>query len=215
MSLKKYIAEFIGTFFLVLTICMIAFSKVSADLQPLAIGMMLTALIYAKGHISGALFNPAISFALLLRGKMTIKESVIYAIVQILGAVAAAFVTGVLISGRPPMTPFVSSPQFFAVVPALLSEILGTFILAWVILNVATSKALEGNEFYGIAIGFAVSGLIYTLGSVSFSVFNPAVAIGLCIAQLSNWANLWIYIVGTLIGGALAAVVYRFLNKEE
>ena len=129
MSLKKYTAEFIGTFFLVLTICMITFSKVSADIQPIAIGLMLTALIYSKGFISGAQFNPAISLAFLLRGRMTIKEASIYTITHFAAAFAAALMTGVLISGKPPVAPLMAAPQFFSMIPAILAEIMGTFLL--------------------------------------------------------------------------------------
>ena len=100
-------------------------------------------------------------------------------------------------------------------IPALLAEFIGTFALSLVILNVATSKTLEGNNFYGLAIGTTVIGLIYTFGSVSGSVFNPAVAVGLAVAQIGNWGNLWIYLVANFGGAALAALSYRFVNKDE
>ncbi len=215
MSLKKYTAEFIGTFFLVLTICMITFSKVSADIQPIAIGLMLTALIYSKGFISGAQFNPAISLAFLLRGRMTIKEASIYTITHFAAAFAAALMTGVLISGKPPVAPLMAAPQFFSMIPAILAEIMGTFLLGLVIMNVATSKSLEGNSFYGMAIGFTVTGLIFTFGSVTGSCLNPAVALASCITKLSSWNNLWIYIVGDLAGGALSAIVWKYINADE
>ena len=215
MSVKRYIAEFIGTFFLVLSICMTTFSKVSADLQPLAIGAMLIAMIYAVGHISGAHFNPAITLAFLLRGKIEVKDAGFYALAQILGGVAAALITSVLVSAKPPLAPFVLPPQYFSMIPALISELIGTFALAWVILNVASAKALEGNSFYGIAIGFVVMALIYTLGSVSSGIFNPAVAISTCVIQLNNWNALWIYLVGTFGGATLAALLFRFVNQDE
>ncbi len=215
MSFKRYIAEFIGTFFLLLTICMVAYSKVSADLQPMAVGAILIAMIYAAGHISGAHFNPAVTLAFLLRGRIDIKNASFYIVAQILGGIAAAFLTGVLISAKPPTTPIILPPQYFSMIPALMSEIVGTFALVWVILNVATTKALEGNSFYGIAIGLTVTGLIYTLGSVSGSVFNPAVAIATCIVQFSSWGNLWIYFVGNLVGAALAAIVFKFVSQDE
>ena len=79
----------------------------------------------------------------------------------------------------------------------------------------ATSKTIEGNNFYGLAIGTTVTGLIYTFGSVSGSVINPAVAVALCVAQISNWSNLWLYVVSAFVGAALAALAYRFINQEE
>ena len=215
MSLKKYIVEFIGTFFLVLTICMTSYSKVSADLQPLAVGSMLMVLIYSMGYLSGAQFNPAISLAIYLRGRINLKEMGFYWIAQILGAVAAAMMTAVLISAKPPVGLIASTPQFFSMVPALIAEVLGSFALTWVILTVATSKALDGNNFYGLAIGFTVTALMYTLGSVSGSAFNPVVAIATCIAHLSSWNNLWIYIVGGLGGAVLATMAYKYISGDE
>ncbi len=215
MNFRKLVAEFIGTFFLTLTICMTSYAKVSADLQPLAIGVVLTGLIYAGGYISGAIFNPAVTVAIWLRGRLILKEAVGYMAAQFLGGVAAALLTMVLTSAKPIAFPISSPPQYFALMPAVVAEILGTFALCWVILNVATSKSTENNSFYGIAIGFTVAGLIYTLGSVSGSVFNPAVAIALNIAQLSNWVNIWIYFVGGFGGAVLASYVYKFVNIEE
>ena len=215
MSLKKYIVEFIGTFFLVLTICMTSYSKVSADLQPLAVGSMLMVLIYSMGYLSGAQFNPAISLAIYLRGRINLKEMGFYWIAQILGAVAAAMMTAVLISAKPPVGLIASTPQFFSMVPALIAEVLGSFALTWVILTVATSKALDGNNFYGLAIGFTVTALMYTLGSVSGSAFNPVVAIATCIAHLSTWNNLWIYMVGGLGGAALATMAFKYISGDE
>ena len=215
MSLKKYIVEFIGTFFLVLTICMTSYSKVSADLQPLAVGSMLMVLIYSMGYLSGAQFNPAISLAIYLRGRINLKEMGFYWIAQILGAVAAAMMTAVLISAKPPVGLIASTPQFFSMVPALIAEVLGSFALTWVILTVATSKALDGNNFYGLAIGFTVTALMYTLGSVSGSAFNPVVAIASCIAHLSAWNNLWIYMVGGLGGAVLGTMTFKYISGDE
>ena len=215
MSLKKYIVEFIGTFFLVLTICMTTYSKVSADLQPIAVGSMLMVLIYSMGYLSGAQFNPAISLAIYLRGRINLKEMGFYWLAQIIGAIAAAMMTAVLISAKPPVGLIASTPQFFSMVPALIAEVLGSFALTWVILTVATSKALDGNNFYGLAIGFTVTALMYTLGSVSGSAFNPAVAIATCVAHLSSWNNLWIYMVGGLGGAVLATMAYKYISGDE
>ena len=215
MNFRRYIAEFIGTFFLMLAVSMTSFAKVSADLQPLAIGATLIGLIYALGHISGAHFNPAVSLAIFLRGRATVKDTGLYIVAQVLGAVLAALASLFLISGKPPVALIVSLPQFFGVGQALVAEVLGTFALVFVILNVATAKALEGNNFYGLSIGLVLSGLVYTLGSVSGSYFNPAIFIATCVAQLSNWNLLWIYLVGGFGGGALAAMAFKFMRLED
>jgi aquaporin Z len=215
MNLRRLSAEFIGTFALVLVICMTTYAKVSADLQPVAIGLLLMGMIYANGYMSAAIFNPAVTLAFWLRGRMETKDALAYIVVQFAAGAAAAALTMFLTSAKPIIQPLAAPPQYFAIMPALLAEIVGTFLMCWVILNVATSKTLEGNNFYGLAIGTTVTGLIYTLGNVSGSVFNPAVAIGVDVAQIGNWSNIWIYMVGTFGGAALAALAFRFINKEE
>ncbi len=214
MAYKKYLAEFIGTFFLLITICMTTFAKVSSDLQPLSIGLVLVGLIYALGHISGAQFNPAITVSLFLRGKMTAKDSIFYILAQFAASVAAAYATMMLISAKPPVPPFAAAPQYFAMGQAISAEILGTFALAYIILNIATAKNLEGNNFYGVGIGLAFTGLMYTFSSVSGGFFNPATAIALCVSGISSWSTLWFYFVGCFGGAILAALVFRFFGEE-
>ena len=214
MSLKKYIVEFIGTFFLVLTYCMAIFGKVSADLQPVAVGTILMGLTYSMGYFSGGQFNPAISLAVFLRGKITLKEMGFYIAAQFIGSGVAAVTTAVLIAAKPTVAPMVT-PQYFSMGSALLAEVLGSFALVWVVLNVATSKSLEGNNFYGLAIGFTVTGLMFTLGSVSGSAFNPAIAVASGIAHLSSWNTLWIYLLGGFGGAALATMAYRYVMYDE
>jgi aquaporin Z len=215
MNLRRLSAEFIGTFFLVLVVCMSTYSKVSADLQPIAIGLMLIGLIYANGYMSAAIFNPAVTLAFWLRGRIETKDALAYVVVQFIAGIAAASLTLALTMAKPIVQPIAAPPQYFALIPAILAEVVGTFLMCWVILNVATSKTIEGNSFYGLAIGSTVAGLIYTLGSVSGSVFNPAVAIALDVAHIGNWANLWIYLVGSFGGAAVAALAYRFINRDE
>jgi aquaporin Z len=215
MNLRRLSAEFIGTFFLVLVVCMSTYSKVSADLQPLAIGLMLIGLIYANGYMSAAMFNPAVTLAFWLRGRIETKDALAYVVVQFIAGIAAASLTLALTMAKPIVQPIAAPPQYFALIPAILAEVVGTFLMCWVILNVATSKTIEGNSFYGLAIGSTVAGLIYTLGSVSGSVFNPAVAVALDVAQIGNWANLWIFLIGSFGGAAIAALAYRFINRDE
>ena len=97
----------------------------------------------------------------------------------------------------------------------IVAELLGTFALAFVILNVATAKGTSGNSFYGLAIGGAVLAMAYTVGQFSGGAFNPAVAAGLCIAKVMCWQNIWIYLVGSLAGGALAATAFSFINPDD
>ena len=217
MNYKKYIAEFIGTFFLVLVISMITLTKVQSDLQPIAIGFTLMVMIFAAGHISGAHFNPAVSLAFFLRSKLTGMEFLFYAVAQVAGGIAAAVSATLLVSAklRQIPLPFGDSPVFFGIGQAFAAEIIGAFALVWVVLNVATSKALDGNNFYGLAIGFTQAAMMYTFSGVSGGFFNPAIAAGLSAIQLINYQNIWIYLIASPIGAALAAYAFKFLSAED
>ncbi len=201
--MRKYTTEFIGTFFLVLTIGMTG--------NPLAIGAALMVMIYAGGHISGAHYNPAVTLAVLIRGKISASDAMIYMGSQLAGAVAAAFVIMIY---RP--APEVSI-QVLDTTKALLSEVLGTFALAYVVLNVATARtnAQPTNSFYGLAIGFTVLAMAYSFGEFSGGAFNPAVAIGASVMKAFDWSNIWIYLVGCFGGAILAALVFKMNNADD
>jgi len=213
--MKKLLYEFIGTFFLVFTIgCTVASGSV---LAALAIGSVLMIMVYAGGHLSGAHYNPAVSLAIFLRGKLGMNEMLSYMGTQVigglLGAIAAYMITGNSASCLHTPGAGVGAGA------ALLAEILGTFALCYVVLNVATTKANNGNSFYGLAIGFTVFAMAVGLGPVSGGAFNPAVGIGrnLCNTLMcggDSIGNIWIYIVGPLVGGALAAFVWNYCNNK-
>ena len=141
--MNKYFAEFVGTFFLVLTIGCTVIGHGAGPLAPLAIGSALMVMIFAGGHISGGHFNPAVTLGVWLRGKCKAKDVAPYMIFQIAGAVLAAFVVKFLKVGG------AVAPLHPATVPALLAEFLFTFALVYVVLNVATAKDTSGNSFYG------------------------------------------------------------------
>ncbi len=199
--MKKYITEFIGAFFLVLTIGLTG--------NPLAIGAALMVMIYAGGHISGAHYNPAVTLAVLIRGRVSMKDAMVYMICQLLGAVAAALVVGVF--KELPGT----AVQSLNVTKALLAEVLGTFALAYVVLNVATAKANAGNSYYGLAIGFTVLAMAFCFGDYSGGAFNPAVAVGASVMKGFEWTNIWIYLVGCFGGALLAALVFNMNNSDD
>jgi aquaporin Z len=215
MNLRKLTVEFIGTFFFVLTICLTAYSAVPDYSRPLAIGSVLVGMIYAGGYISGAMFNPAITLAFFLRNKIDLKETAFYIGTQFLGGVAAAGVVLFLTSANPAAKPLVTPPQYFGIFQTLCAELIGSFGLAWVIMNLASTKNESANHFYGLAIGMTVTGLVYTLSAVSSGVFNPAVEIAINIARLGNWSNAWIYLVGSFVGAASAGFAFKFMNPEE
>ncbi len=205
--MNRYVTELIGTFFLVFTIGMTV--TAGSAMAPLAIGSALMVMIYMGGHISGAHYNPAVSIAVYLRGAMEKGDVFPYIAAQILGAWLAASAVQ-LITGET----FAPAPGAgYGVVEVLLAEILFTFALVLVILNVATSKATEGNSYYGLAIGFTVMTGAWAVGGVSGGAFNPAVGIGPIMVDSmmgdGSFTNVWIYIVGPVLGGLGAVPVFR------
>jgi aquaporin Z len=203
---RKLVVEFIGTFFLVFTICETA--KTADGFAPLAIGAVLMVMVYAGAHISGAHYNPAVSTAVMLRGKLLSGEWLPYVVAQLVGAVlGAAFARIVIGAGHAGPTPGVGRQ--------LLAEFLFTFALAYVVLNVATARGTDGNSFYGLAIGFTVVAGAYAVGSVSGGAFNPAVAFGAMVFGILKWSHIWIYLLANFLGGALAAYVFLYVQGAE
>jgi aquaporin Z len=203
---RKLTVEFIGTFFLMFTVGM-AIAR-AGTLAPLAIGSALMIMVFAGGHISGGHYNPAVSTAVLLRGKLSSVDYVPYVVAQGVGAVVAALVVRAL--GYMPHSPAaVASTGKMLVV-----EFLFTFALCYVVLNVATSKATENNSFYGLAIGFTVMVGAFAVGSVSGGAFNPAVALGASVLGLFTWSHYWVYIVAEIAAGAVAAGVFLLTQPD-
>ena len=204
--MKKYLTEFIGTFFLVL---IIGLSK-----NPLAIGFGLTILVYMGAHISGAHYNPAVSLAMLLRKEITISDFIKYISSQVLGASLAAYVVSIMSSNM-----IVQPDLQESVAIILLAELMFTYLLVFVILNVATHPNLEGNSFYGFAIGLTVMTGAYCVGPLSGGVFNPAVSIGPSLIDLITGNGisqhfLWYYLTAPVAGSVLAVIHFNFILKK-
>ena len=206
--MNKYIAEFIGTFFLVLTVGCTVVPGQAGVIPPLAIGASLMVMIFAGGHISGAHYNPAVTLAVFLRGKCDVKDAISYIVVQLVAGAAAAAVVLLLVGFGKPMT--------IASVPAALcAEFLFTFALAYVVLNTATVRASAGNSFFGLAIGMTVMTGAFAVGHISGGAFNPAVALGIVIMKLVNAADVWIHLLADLAGGFVAALIFKAVNPQE
>jgi aquaporin Z len=222
--MNKYLTEFIGTFFLTLTVCLTVLGKV--PLAPLAIGCSLMIMVYMGGHVSGAHYNPAVSLAVALRGKLSGADFVAYLVAQFAGAIVAALAASFILNGYQLGDGQVAE-RTFALAPgdgvtpaaALLIEGLYTFALALTVLNVATSPKTEGNSFYGLAIGFTVVVGAFAGGAISGGAFNPAVGVGPSVVHAAlakvPLPNLWIYLVGPFAGGALAAIVFKLQGSDQ
>jgi aquaporin Z len=207
--MKKYLVEFIGTFFLVLTVGMTVIEPGAGNLAPLAIGSALMIMVYAGGHVSGGHYNPAVTVAVWLRGRCSQADVPGYIGSQIAAGIVAAFVV-LGLKGDPFVT-----PADIKVFPSLVAELVGTFALAYVVLNVATAKATSGNSYYGLAIGFTVTTMAFALGGISGGAFNPAVAVGITVMHLAKASHLWIYLAANFAAGALAAFTFRFINPDD
>ncbi len=206
-DIVKYLYEFIGTFFLVLTVGMTVLNPHGSDSwAPLAIGLILAGMVYAGGHISGGHYNPAVSLAVFLRKKLSVNLLLGYWGAQFIAGTLAAW--AVIYLKGPSESPFLEPDS----IKALLAEFLFTFALCYVVLNVATARETSGNSYFGLAIGITVIAGAYAMGAVSGAAFNPAVALGISIMKLSHWANLWIYFVAGSLAAGAAALVFNFTH---
>ncbi len=219
-SIRKYIAEFIGTFVLVLFACgtaaMTGCSKTSFDtaylLTALAFGLVIVAMAYSIGNVSGCHINPAVSIAMLVSGKMSVKDFIGYVVSQFLGAIAGAGVLMAIIGTERGL----GANGLFEndILKSLIVEIILTFVFVIAILGV-TSK-VENGKVAGLVIGLTLTlvhifGIAFTGTSVNPArSFGPALFVG-----GDALANVWVFIVAPLVGGALAAVVYKALDKVE
>ena len=167
-------------------------------------------MVFAGGHVSGGHFNPAVSTAVFVRGRMTSTEWGAYMVTQVVAAIVAGLVARA-VGGHEAATPVASAGKMLVV------EFLFTFALAWVVLHVATARGTLGNSFYGLAIGFTVVAGAFAVGGISGGAFNPAIAIGAMVTGLFKWSNIWIYLIADFLGGAAAAldVPLRAAGRED
>ena len=205
--MKKYITEFIGTFFLVLAIGLTG--------TPIAIGAMLMVMVYMGGHISGAHYNPAVSIAMIIRGLLSVKEAINYILSQLSGAILAALLVNWLGGAVMEIAPNDSA----SILQILVVEAIFTFALVLVILNVATNPKTEGNSYYGLAIGLTIMAAAFAGGGISGGVYNPAVGMGPILVDAimgdgNTLSNLWYYLVGPIAGAVLATYVYKLTTDK-
>jgi aquaporin Z len=204
--MKPYLIEFIGTFFLVLTIALTG--------NPIAIGAVLIAMIYMGGYISGGHYNPAVTLGLLLSNKIKRQPALQYMLSQFLGGIAATltafYLTGTYFLARPS-----ADASYFQ---ALLVEILFTFALVSVVHHTAATKKTKDNQYYGLAIGLTVMAAAFAGGPISGGAFNPAVGFGPYLLHPSTLGQhvteLALYTVGPFLGAALASFVYRLSDQN-
>lgn len=201
----KLLTEFAGTF---VFLSAIALSGSAGALAPVAVGLTLTTMVYMGGHVSGAHYNPAVSFGLFLRRVIPLPTMLAYWLTQLVAgslAFAFAFLIGAHAGGIHPGAGVYWSS-------ALAAETLFTTALVLVVLNVAATEETAGNSYYGLAIGFTVAAGAFAVGPISGAAFNPAVGfsatLGGALFSHGGWSDLWIYLLGPLAGAAIAAAIH-------
>lgn len=216
-SVKKYVAEFIGTFVLVLFACgTAAVVGCSAEngtgylLTALSFGLVIVAMAYSIGNVSGCHINPAVSIAMLVSGKMSVKDFIGYVVAQFVGAIAGAAVLMKLVGAESGLG--ANALYNNDVVLSIIVEIILTFVFVIAILGVTSKQS--NSAVAGIVIGLTLT-LVHILGiSFTGTSVNPARSFGPAL-MLGELGNIWVFIVAPLIGGVLAAIVYKFLAPEE
>lgn len=207
--LKKFLVEFIGTFFLVLTVGCTVFSNGSGVIPAIAIGFILMVMVYAGGHVSGGHYNPAVSMAAAVRGALPWRDLVPYWLAQLIGGALAALLVTYLVA----VTPAESMPKFDTSA-LIICEFLFTFALCYVVLHTATARNNEGNSFYGLAIGATVTAGAFATAGLCYGAFNPAVATGLLTMGAAVWPVVGITILANLLAGTFAGFVYKITSND-
>lgn len=212
--MKKLVAEFTGTMMLVLLACGVAvISGVDYIGTALAFGLVIVAMAYSIGNVSGCHINPAVSLAMALTGKMTWSECLKYVIAQILGAILGSAILGLLLDSYS-MLGANALQGSVTTIAGLAVEIILTFVFVLVILGVTDKK--ENGHATGIVIGLTLTlvhlfGLPFTGTSV-----NPARSIGPALLQGGDaLKQLWIFILAPLVGAMLAALFYKYILKNK
>ncbi|MDT7759071.1 MAG: aquaporin [Mycobacterium sp.] len=209
----RYAAEAIGTFFLVFT----AGAAVGggSPLAPLAIGAVLMVMVYAGGHLSGGHYNPAVTLAVLVRGRIKLRDAAAYWMVQLGAGVLAAMAVRDILDPVELDRHATMTLSGHGLLAAFTSELLFTFALCYVMLNVATSKSHPDNSFYGLAIGFTVVAGAFAVGAISGGAFNPAVTLGAAVMDMFAWPTLWVYMVAQLLAGLAAGITFRVMSPDD
>lgn len=215
---KKAVAEFIGTLVLVLVACGVAaasgciFPEAGYISTALAFGLVIVAMAYSIGNVSGCHINPAVSIAMLVSGKMSVKDFIAYIVAQFAGALAGAGILAYFMGS----TEALGQNGLYEgdIVKSLIIEVVLTFIFVLAILGV-TSKA-ENSNVAGLVIGLSLV-LVHLIGiPFTGTSVNPARSFGPALLVGGDaLADVWVFIVAPLVGGVLAALVYKFLDSKK
>lgn len=204
--MKASLVEFVGTFVLVVVFGLTLVPPGVGPFAPLAIGLMLAAMVTAGGPVSGGHLNPAVTLGVWLGGRCAGKVVLPYIVAQLVGAALAGILVNYFRAGGVAAT---TTPVVHDLVKVGVVELLFTFTLVYVFLAVTLPSRGLGGAFSGLAVGAAVLGGMYAGLPLSGGAFNPAVAVGMSLMGLGSLNLLWMYLLAELAGGALAAIVFK------
>ena len=208
--MKNAIVEFIGTFFVAFVVAIAVGGGIAANLAPFAVFAILVACIYAGRHLSGAVYNPAVTVTLWMRGSLQARTLLSFWVAQVAAGVVAALVAKTMPNLALSAQPF--APDMRA---AIIVELLFTFLLCFVVLQVATTEKSKGNSYYGVAIAMTVLAGALTVGTVSSAVFNPAVGATLVTLGHLTLPTYFTYVGAQVAGAVLAAGLFKLTNAGE
>lgn len=209
----KFVVEAIGTFFLVLTVG--AAVGTSSPLAPLGIGVVLMVMVYAGAHQSGGHYNPAVTLAVLVRRRIGVRDAIGYWAVQFGAGLLAAITVRDIIDPAQMASRAALTLSGRTLLAAFAAELLFTFALCYVVLNVATRRQGSENSYYGAAIGLTVTAGAIAVGAISGGAFNPSVTLGAAVMGIFAWPTLWAYVVAQVIAGLAAGVTFLALNPDD
>lgn len=215
LKTEPYVAEFIGTFFLVFTIGLNVLQN--TVLAPVSIGSILMVMIFAVGSVSGAHFNPAVTLGVLLSGRDQIHpaDAGIYVLCQMLGGLFAGAMYYWVLGATFTLAP----GSGYSGLDAVIVEVLFTTALVLVVLNVATTDQDRNNNYFGLAIGFTVMSSAFACGAISGCSLNPAVAVGVMFTHLFHTGGgmgyFLHYLLAPFVGAALASGIFKAVRSAE
>jgi aquaporin Z len=219
LKLENYLAEFIGTFFLVLTVGLNVLQNTA--LAPVSIGAILLVMVFAGGSVSGAHYNPAVTVGVLLSQskrsstRLHIIDAVIYIVVQCLAALSAAYTYYWILGATFTLKP----GHGYGPAEAGFAEFLFAFALVFVVLNTALSEQDGNNHYFGLAIGFTLMSAAFAVGAVSGCSINPALAVGVMVSHYMHTGTglefLLLYLLVPLAAGAAASGLFRVVRRAE
>jgi aquaporin Z len=214
MKIEAFFSEFVGTYFLVLTVGFNVLQNTA--LAPISIGAILMAMIFATGKVSGGHFNPAVTLGVYARGKIDGNNAFSYVAVQLIGGLCAGCTYLAMLGASFTLGPGLG----YGLAAVCIVEVLFTAALVFVVLSVATTVQDEGNWYFGLAIGFTVMSAAFAIGPISGCSLNPAVTFGVILSNFIHTGYLkvsllLVYTMAPLLGSLLAVMFFNIIREQE